>query len=94
MPASKQARRPSAAYCELELSPSAGPSRVFRAINLRTTLGRTRRPSASSFAAVGTGGLAGVGTPFGISVGVPYSHWPFRHWLSTRNCAHCQIRSW
>ncbi len=42
IPASWQARRPSAAYCEFELSPPAGPSRIFLTGIFRTTLGFVR----------------------------------------------------
>src|SRR5437773_7794957 len=65
IPASWQARRPSAAYCELELSPVGGPSRFFSTGILLTTLGFCRSPGARSRAALATAaGLAPV-------VGVP-----------------------
>src|SRR5439155_11511008 len=94
MPASKQARSPSAASCVFELSPVAGPSFIFLIGTCWTILGFTRSPGGApnSFGpafSVATD-FAGLGTvtSFTNSDGFPYDHWPFTHWLSTRNCAH------
>jgi hypothetical protein len=78
MPASKQARMPSAAYCVFELSPVAGPSFCFLIGIFRTTFGFTfsvppkSRVPVTGFAFSGLSSDATpVGTSFGATVGEP-----------------------
>src|SRR6185436_13016385 len=100
MPASWQARSPSAAYWLLELSPVAGPSFIFLTVILLRTFGfsfvsetpKSRAPPSFGFAPLATS--FDGGTSLTCADGSPYDHWPFAHWLSMMCCAHWAIRAW
>src|SRR5688572_27378579 len=94
-PASWQARSPSAAYCEFELSPVAGPCTRLSTETFWTTLGFWRGPAPISLGPLATAPpFPPVGIPSANADGSPYDHWPFWHMLSTRNWAHWRILAW
>ena len=106
IPASWHARRPSAAYCEFELSP---PDRVLSRLRstftFRVTFGFTRTPGGGTLSNLRAprrvplatrlrGADVGTSSISAKMEGSPYVHCPFVHWLSTRNCAQALMRYW